>query len=101
MLITFSLSVSLSLFFCLSPLSVSLCVSPSLPPSLPLSTLDTASPDEGDSESVCSSLDGSVLSEDWGGGGSGSGKGEEVGTEVEEDLQFVLSEQVDQLSDKR
>ena len=57
---------------------------------------DSVSPDEGDSESVCSSLDGSVLSEDGMGGG---GRGEEAATE--EDLQFVLSEHVDQLSDKR
>jgi hypothetical protein len=57
--------------------------------------LDSLSPDEGDSESVCSSLDGSVLSEDGGGGG----KAEEPAT-TEEDVQFVLSEHVDNLSDK-
>lgn len=44
---------------------------------------------------MCSSQDGSVLSED----GVGGGKGEETATE--EDLQFVLSEHVDNLSDKR
>jgi hypothetical protein len=62
--------------------------------SLSLGT-DSLSPDEGDSESVCSSLDGSVLSEDGGGGG----KAEEPAT-TEEDVQFVLSEHVDNLSDK-
>ena len=59
-------------------------------------TTDALSPDEDDSESVCSSLDGSVLSED----GLGGGKGEEPAT-VEEDVQIILSEHVDNLSDKR
>lgn len=52
----------------------------------------SASPDE-DSESVSSSLDGSVYSEE-----GGLGMGEE---ESEEDLQFQLSERIDQLGDKR
>jgi hypothetical protein len=54
--------------------------------------LDSLSPDEGDSESVCSSQDGSVVSED-------GARGEEAAG-TEEDLQFVLSEHVDNLSDK-
>ena len=55
---------------------------------------DAASLDD-DSESVCSSLEGSVLSED--GGGVGGGLGEE---ETEEDLEFQLGENIDQLGDK-
>ena len=51
------------------------------------------SPDE-DSESVCSSHDGSVMSED----GSVMVGGEE---EVEEDLEFKLGELIDLLSDKK
>ena len=65
--------------------------------SFPRTDIDSVSPDEGDSESVCSSQDGSILSEDGIGGG---GKGEETVT-TEEDIQFVLSEHVDNLSDKR
>ena len=53
------------------------------------------SPDE-DSESVCSSLDGSVCSED---GGLGLGVGGDE--EVEEGIQFQLSERIDQLGDKK
>ena len=57
---------------------------------------DSLSPDdEADSESVCSSQDGSVLSEDGAGG-----RAEEVAA-TEEDVQFLLSEHVDNLSDKR
>ena len=52
---------------------------------------DAASLDD-DSESVCSSLDGSVLSED------GGGVGEE---ETEEDVEFQLGEHIDQLGDKK
>ncbi len=71
--------------------------------------LETASPDE-DSESVCSSLDGSVYSEDGGGGGVtvvGGGGGamgvvlDEGGEEEEQDVMFQLSEHIDQLGDKR
>ena len=58
--------------------------------------IDSLSPDEGDSESVCSSQDGSVLSED-----GAAGKGEDTATTVEEDIQFVLAEHVDNLTDKR
>lgn len=54
------------------------------------------SPDE-DSESVCSSLDGSVLSEDGEGVMVGGGEG----GEPEEDLQIQLAEHLDQLGDKR
>ena len=56
---------------------------------------EPVSPDE-DSESVCSSLDGSVCSED---GGLGPGVGGEE--EVEEGIQFQLSERIDQLGDKK
>ena len=56
---------------------------------------ESVSPDE-DSESVCSSLDGSVCSED---GGLGLGVGGEE--EVEEGIQFQLSERIDQLGDKK
>ena len=56
---------------------------------------DSASPDE-DSESVCSSVDGcSIMSED---GGLVTGGGEEY---TEEDLEFHLSELIDQLADKK
>lgn len=54
---------------------------------------DALSLDEEDSESVCSSQDGSVLSEEGGGA--------ETGSNTEEDLQFVLSEHIDNLGDKR
>ena len=56
---------------------------------------DSLTPDEGDSACVCSSQDGSVLSED------GAGWRGEEPVSTEEDLQFVLSEHVDHLSDKR
>ena len=56
---------------------------------------EPVSPDE-DSESVCSSLDGSVCSED---GGLGLGVGGDE--EVEEGIQFQLSERIDQLGDKK
>lgn len=77
------------------------CTPTPLPPSHTLSpyTLspytEPVSPDE-DSESVCSSLDGSVCSED---GGLGLGVGGEE--EVEEGIQFQLSERIDQLGDKK
>ena len=61
----------------------------------PLPYTEPVSPDE-DSESVCSSLDGSVCSED---GGLGLGVGGEE--EVEEGIQFQLSERIDQLGDKK
>ena len=64
-------------------------------------TIETVSPDE-DSGSVCSSLDGSVCSED--GGGSGvvvMGGGMDEGEMEEQDIQFRLSEHIDQLGDKR
>ena len=54
--------------------------------------LHPVSPDE-DSESVSSSLDGSVYSEE---GGLGM-----VEEKSKEDLQFQLSERIDQLGDKR
>lgn len=60
---------------------------------------DSASPDEGDSESVCSSQDGSVMSEEGMGAGPVGGGAKEEGSE--EDLQFLLSEHIDQLGDKR
>ena len=68
--------------------------------SLSPSALDSASPDEGDSESVCSSQDGSVMSEEGACAVAGP-PGGEVREETEEDLQFVLSERIDQLGDKR
>jgi len=61
-------------------------------PLTPTDSTLSVSPDE-DSESVSSSLDGSVYSEE-----GGLGMGEE---ESEEDLQFQLSERIDQLGDKR
>ena len=54
---------------------------------------DTGSLDD-DSESVCSSLDGSVMSED----GVGVGGVEE---ETEEDAEFQLAEHIDRLGEKR
>lgn len=59
-------------------------------PSLFSPFIDSASPDE-DSESVCSSLDGSTYSEE---GGVEDG-------DVEEEVQFQLLERIDQLGDKK
>lgn len=62
---------------------------------IPYFLLDSASPTDDDSESVCSSLDGaSVVSED----GGATGITEE---ETEEDLEFRLAELVDQLTEKK
>jgi len=61
--------------------------------------LDSASPDE-DSESVSSSVDcSSVASEDVGGFGGANGRDEAV--RGEEDVEFYLTSQIDQLTEKK
>lgn len=58
---------------------------------------------------MCSSLDGSVYSEDGGGvgvamvggGGATGAASDECGEDEEQEIQFQLSEYIDQLGDKR